>query len=152
MFSQKWISWLVPAQTTRGREGMVYEGEETLLGKYSDASLDYVLIPCSYLEPDPMLLASTNESNTTNPRFHTLNQAIVQLVNFDPTQIFLPLIQLITTDRGPPFSPISSSRPHVNRFTRNCPESYRSHNSVWGRWRAKRGMLNTNYTKYLTME
>lgn len=38
---------------------------------------------CSYLEPDPMLLTTAGEINTTNPRFHTLNQAIVQLVSFN---------------------------------------------------------------------
>ena len=38
--------------------------------------------PDRYLDPDPMLLATTREQegNTSNPRFHSLNQAIVQLV------------------------------------------------------------------------
>lgn len=37
-----------------------------------------------YLEPDPLLLAHTpgQEANVQNPRFHSLNQAIVQLVCF----------------------------------------------------------------------
>jgi GPN-loop GTPase len=48
--------------------------------------------PCSYLEPDPMLLASANGVNTTNPRFHTLNQAIVQLVSFKPRLSYIPSI------------------------------------------------------------
>jgi hypothetical protein len=36
-----------------------------------------------YLDPDPLLLASARgqEVNSTNPRFHALNQAIVQLVS-----------------------------------------------------------------------
>ena len=36
-----------------------------------------------YLDPDPLLLATTRgqEANTSNPRFHALNQAIVQLVS-----------------------------------------------------------------------
>ena len=36
----------------------------------------------SYLEPDPLLLASVRgrEANPSNPRFHALNRAIVQLV------------------------------------------------------------------------
>jgi GPN-loop GTPase len=35
-----------------------------------------------YLDPDPLLLATTSgrEPNPRNPRFHALNQAIVQLV------------------------------------------------------------------------
>ena len=51
-----------------------------------------MLNPSSYLEPDPMLLSSTDESNTTNPRFHRLNQAIVQLVGSDPTLFCAPFI------------------------------------------------------------
>jgi hypothetical protein len=37
-----------------------------------------------YLDPDPLLLATTRdqEANPQNPRFHALNQAIVQLVSF----------------------------------------------------------------------
>jgi len=50
-----------------------------------------------YLDPDPMLLASGEESNTTNPRFHTLNQAIVQLIEDHPLVQFLPL-DLTNTD------------------------------------------------------
>ena len=38
-----------------------------------------------YLDPDPLLLAATHgngeEVNTVNPRFHALNQALVQLVS-----------------------------------------------------------------------
>jgi len=46
-----------------------------------------------YLDPDPMLLATTREQegNTSNPRFHSLNQAIVQLIEDHPLVSFLPL-------------------------------------------------------------
>lgn len=39
-----------------------------------------------YLDPDPMLLSTTygekGPASAANPRFHALNQAIVQLVTF----------------------------------------------------------------------
>ena len=37
----------------------------------------------SYLDPDPLLLATRRgkEGNISNPRFHALNQAVVQLVS-----------------------------------------------------------------------
>lgn len=37
-----------------------------------------------YLDPDPLLLATTRgqEPNKQNPRFHALNQSIVQLVRY----------------------------------------------------------------------
>lgn len=40
-----------------------------------------------YLDPDPLLLATRQgqEANPSNPRFHALNQAIVQLVCFSLT-------------------------------------------------------------------
>jgi len=46
-----------------------------------------------YLDPDPLLLASARgqEENTANPRFHALNQAIVQLIEDHPLVSFLPL-------------------------------------------------------------
>jgi len=44
-----------------------------------------------------MLLASAEETNSTNPRFHTLNQAIVQLIEDHPLVQFLPL-DLTSTD------------------------------------------------------
>ncbi|KAJ7129758.1 GPN-loop GTPase [Mycena epipterygia] len=46
-----------------------------------------------YLDPDPLLLASARgqEVNTGNPRFHALNQAIVQLIEDHPLVSFLPL-------------------------------------------------------------
>jgi len=46
-----------------------------------------------YLDPDPLLLASAHgqEANTSNPRFHALNQAIVQLIEDHPLVSFLPL-------------------------------------------------------------
>jgi len=46
-----------------------------------------------YLDPDPLLLASARgqEVNTANPRFHALNQAIVQLIEDHPLVSFLPL-------------------------------------------------------------
>jgi len=50
-----------------------------------------------YLDPDPMLLASAEETNTSNPRFHSLNQAIVQLIEDHPLVQFLPL-DLTSTD------------------------------------------------------
>ncbi|KAK7061661.1 GPN-loop GTPase 3 [Favolaschia claudopus] len=46
-----------------------------------------------YLDPDPLLLVSARgqEENTANPRFHALNQAIVQLIEDHPLVSFLPL-------------------------------------------------------------
>ncbi|KAF9006450.1 GPN-loop GTPase [Cyathus striatus] len=46
-----------------------------------------------YLDPDPLLLASApgRESNAQNPKFHALNQAIVQLIEDHPLVSFLPL-------------------------------------------------------------
>ncbi|KAL1760060.1 GPN-loop GTPase [Schizophyllum commune] len=46
-----------------------------------------------YLDPDPMLLASRRglEGKTENPKFHVLNQAIVQLIEDHPLVSFLPL-------------------------------------------------------------
>ncbi|RDB15117.1 GPN-loop GTPase 3 [Hypsizygus marmoreus] len=46
-----------------------------------------------YLDPDPLLLASRRgeEANPSNPRFHALNQAIVQLIEDHPLVSFLPL-------------------------------------------------------------
>jgi len=51
-----------------------------------------------YLDPDPMLLVSTpGEPESSNPRFHSLNQAIVQLIEDHPLVSFLPL-NLQSTD------------------------------------------------------
>lgn len=44
-----------------------------------------------FLDPDPLLLASSDEAEIYNPRFHALNQAIVQLVEDHPLVSFLPL-------------------------------------------------------------
>ncbi|KAF8231860.1 hypothetical protein L208DRAFT_1398192 [Tricholoma matsutake] len=46
-----------------------------------------------YLDPDPLLLASARggDPNPSNPRFHALNQAIVQLIEDHPLVSFLPL-------------------------------------------------------------
>ncbi|KAL1741265.1 GPN-loop GTPase [Schizophyllum fasciatum] len=46
-----------------------------------------------YLDPDPMLLASRRgqEGKMENPKFHALNQAIVQLIEDHPLVSFLPL-------------------------------------------------------------
>ncbi|KAG6872792.1 hypothetical protein C0995_006521 [Termitomyces sp. Mi166 len=46
-----------------------------------------------YLDPDPMLLATSHgsQANPANPRFHALNQAIVQLIEDHPLVSFLPL-------------------------------------------------------------
>jgi len=48
-----------------------------------------------YLDPDPLLLATTygekGPASTANPRFHALNQAIVQLIEDHPLVSFLPL-------------------------------------------------------------
>ncbi|KAF7301331.1 GPN-loop GTPase 3 [Mycena indigotica] len=46
-----------------------------------------------YLDPDPLLLVSARgqEGDTANPRFHALNQAIVQLIEDHPLVSFLPL-------------------------------------------------------------
>ena len=43
------------------------------------------MVSVRYLDPDPLLLAaphgSGDEVNSVNPRFHALNQALVQLVS-----------------------------------------------------------------------
>lgn len=48
-----------------------------------------------YLDPDPLLLATTysekDAASAQNPRFHALNQAIVQLIEDHPLVSFLPL-------------------------------------------------------------
>ncbi|KIY51576.1 hypothetical protein FISHEDRAFT_36715 [Fistulina hepatica ATCC 64428] len=46
-----------------------------------------------YLDPDPLLLASHrgHDPNPTNPKFHALNQALVQLIEEHPLVSFLPL-------------------------------------------------------------
>ncbi|PPR06581.1 hypothetical protein CVT24_001762 [Panaeolus cyanescens] len=46
-----------------------------------------------YLDPDPLLLATRQgeEGNSSNPRFHALNQAIVHLIEDHPLVSFLPL-------------------------------------------------------------
>ncbi|KAF5388302.1 hypothetical protein D9615_000349 [Tricholomella constricta] len=46
-----------------------------------------------YLDPDPLLLATSHgqDANPSNPRFHALNQAIVQLIEDHPLVSFLPL-------------------------------------------------------------
>ncbi|KAF9452484.1 hypothetical protein P691DRAFT_697150 [Macrolepiota fuliginosa MF-IS2] len=46
-----------------------------------------------FLDPDPLLLANEpgREGNVTNPRFHALNRAIVQLIEDHPLVSFLPL-------------------------------------------------------------
>lgn len=55
-----------------------------LLSGYSGAVL--FSISLRYLDPDPLLLATrrNQEGNKENPRFHALNQAIVQLVSALP--------------------------------------------------------------------
>ncbi|KAF9263477.1 hypothetical protein L218DRAFT_979926 [Marasmius fiardii PR-910] len=52
-----------------------------------------------YLDPDPLLLAIPHgdRSEIPNPRFHALNQAIVQLIEEHPLVSFLPL-DLTNTD------------------------------------------------------
>ncbi|KAJ3999537.1 GPN-loop GTPase [Lentinula boryana] len=52
-----------------------------------------------YLDPDPLLIATTrgDKSDKSNPRFHALNQAIVQLIEDHPLVSFLPL-DLTDTD------------------------------------------------------
>ncbi|THH12342.1 hypothetical protein EW145_g53 [Phellinidium pouzarii] len=51
-----------------------------------------------YLDPDPLLLVSASgETESNNPRFHSLNQAIVQLIEDHPLVSFLPL-DLTSTD------------------------------------------------------
>jgi len=49
-----------------------------------------------YLEPDPSLL-SREQGSSINPRFHALNEAIVQLIEDHPLVSFLPL-NLSSTD------------------------------------------------------
>jgi len=58
-----------------------------------------VTLPHRYLDPDPLLLATSRgqDANISNPRFHALNQAIVQLIEDHPLVSFLPL-DLTNTD------------------------------------------------------
>jgi len=49
-----------------------------------------------FFDPDPLLLADI-ETNNSNPRFHTLSQAVVQLIEDHPLVQFLPL-DLTSTD------------------------------------------------------
>ncbi|KZW03971.1 ATP-binding protein Fet5 [Exidia glandulosa HHB12029] len=44
-----------------------------------------------YLEPDPYLLEGPGSVQETNPKFHSLNRAIVQLIEDHPLVAFLPL-------------------------------------------------------------
>jgi len=57
--------------------------------RYVRKHTDFRLLLQRYLDPDPLLLATRRgqEGNDSNPRFHALNQAIVQLVS---TQGSLP--------------------------------------------------------------
>lgn len=58
-----------------------------LLSGYSGAVLFFNMqLSLRYLDPDPLLLATrrNQEGNKENPRFHALNQAIVQLVSALP--------------------------------------------------------------------
>jgi len=50
-----------------------------------------------YLDPDPFLLEASGEKSITNPKFHALNRAIVQLIEDHPLVSFLPL-DLTDTD------------------------------------------------------
>jgi len=53
--------------------------------RYGMACIYSVTLPHRYLDPDPLLLATSRgqEANISNPRFHALNQAIVQLVSVE---------------------------------------------------------------------
>lgn len=45
-----------------------------------------------YLDPDPLLLGTrSGQDNITNPKFHALNQALLQLIEDHPLVSFLPL-------------------------------------------------------------
>ena len=50
-----------------------------------------------YLDPDPLLLATSRgqEANISNPRFHALNQAIVQLVSDEFHNAVYPYYQAL---------------------------------------------------------
>ncbi|KAG9002817.1 ATP binding protein [Tulasnella sp. JGI-2019a] len=50
-----------------------------------------------YLDPDPLLLSDDSVKAKSNPKFHSLNQAIVQLIEDHPLVSFLPL-DLTDTD------------------------------------------------------
>ena len=63
---------------------MAFAFAETLHGTFRGTNSTVKLILLGrYLDPDPMLLASRRglEGKTENPKFHALNQAIVQLVS-----------------------------------------------------------------------
>lgn len=60
-------------------DGKILHGNVSEL--YSEATP--ILTFRRYLDPDPLLLATRRgqEGDVSNPRFHALNQAIVQLVS-----------------------------------------------------------------------
>jgi len=73
--------------TSQGEPGMELDVGKMLHGRHSVlfdrlCYLSTLITLRSYLDPDPLLLATRQgkEGNVSNPRFHSLNQAIVQLV------------------------------------------------------------------------
>lgn len=79
---------LVSAKSPDPAKGRISKRRKRNLARYVSyrpratyRRLGLPLYNCRYLDPDPMLLASRiGEPESNNPRFHSLNQAIVQLV------------------------------------------------------------------------
>jgi hypothetical protein len=81
-----------------------------------------------------MLIATPQggPGDNTNPRFHALNQAIVQLVIILPftSEFFFFFEKKMLVDRGSSIGLVSSVGPDISRFTRDSCESYRLHIAV----------------------
>jgi len=97
-----------------------------------------------FLEPDPLLLVNEpgREGNVTNPKFHSLNKAIVQLVSScltGDTYIHIYQPHLHEIDRGPSPCLLLTSRSHQSRFSRDCYQSRWLYYAIWWRWRTEGG-------------
>lgn len=102
------------------------------------------IAPLRFLDPDPLLLVNEpgREGNVTNPKFHSLNKAIVQLVS-----IILYLNwkeewpRSYEIDWGPPPCLILTPGPHQSRFSWDCYQSHWLYYAIWRRWRTKGGVF-----------
>lgn len=85
--------------------------EETLRGINLSLPVSLPSLLRRYLDPDPLLLASARgqEENTGNPRFHALNQAIVQLVSYYRHYTMHMFLSVSKSDRGPSSRVLPSS-------------------------------------------
>lgn len=89
-----------------------------------------------YLDPDPLLLLEDINSET-NPRFHALNQAIVDLVSGAiPSRVTLikrlsliPCLMFLADSRSQPRL-LPPARCHQRRFSQRRPQSYGQRDAV----------------------